>query len=107
MCRQTLIPDRIQMCKQNTDSRHEDTELENDIELQTQGYHTIERALSYRHKDTELTQKKKFQKLVDPQKSTFMSFETKNKQTKYFFIFLFCFSFKNNRSTNVVFVNVF
>ena len=47
------------------------------------------------------------EKLVDPLKSEFMSFETKKKPLKkYFFIFFFCFSFKNNRHTNVVLGNI-
>ena len=42
----------------------------------------------------------------DPQNSMFLSFETKS-FTKYFFIFFFCFCFKNNRQTNVVWVSIF
>ena len=42
------------------------------------------------------TEEKKLKKLVDPQKRAFLSFEIKTIK-KYFFIFFFCFSFKNNR----------
>ena len=49
---------------------------------------------------------KKFKiKLIDPPKSAFLS-ETKTFK-KCFFIFFFCFSFKNYRCTNVVLVNIF
>ena len=44
--------------------------------------------------------------IVDPQKSLFIGFETKNFKTMLF-IFFFCFSFKNYKRTNVVLVNIF
>ena len=51
-------------------------------------------------------QKKNFiKKLFDSQKSAFKSFKTKT-LNKNIFIFFFCFSFKNDRLTNVVLVSI-
>ena len=48
---------------------------------------------------------KKFKKLIDPQKRAFLSFEIKTIK-KIFFIFCFCFSFKNNICTNVILISI-
>ena len=45
-------------------------------------------------------------KLVDPQKKAFLIFEIKTVK-KNFFILFFCFSFKNNRPTNVILISIF
>ena len=53
------------------------------------------------------TEKNKNKKLVDPQKRAFLSFEIKTIKHFIFFIFFFCFGFKNNRRTNVIWISIF
>ena len=50
-------------------------------------------------------EEKKLKKMGDPQKRAFLSFEIKTIK-KYFFIFFFCFIFKNNRSTNIILISI-
>ena len=44
--------------------------------------------------------------MVDPQNRAFLSFEIKT-VTKFFFMFFFCLSFKNNICTNVILISIF